>query len=389
MIRPLMTRRFVAVLGLLALAACDLPTPEAGGGVDASKTVQIAMMVPMGSGDSEREALAQSLVNGAQMAQGDLRGVSLDLKIYPTGAEGTDVAGVAQRAVDEGADVILGPLFSTSTAQVAAVAAASGRQVLSLSNNPAVAGGNVFLLGNTFDNTARRVVGFTAARGNTSIAVVHPQGLEGDLAVRAVQAAAAPVGAQVVFTGGYPLSVQGITAELPGIARGLRGAGANAVVLTDAPTGGLVFVAETLRGTGVRSDAVQFAGLQRWDVSAQAMAQPGLAGGWFAGPDPVLAQQFTNRYQAIHGMAPNPLAGLAYDGVAAIGALVAEAAAEGRSDAFTTTRLTQAAGFAGVMGVFRLRADGLNDRALAVFEVQDGAAVQVDPAPRSFAAGGA
>ncbi|MEM9793611.1 MAG: ABC transporter substrate-binding protein, partial [Pseudomonadota bacterium] len=228
----------------------------------------------------------------------------------------------------------------------------------------------------------------TASQGQRSLSVVHPQGAEGALAATAVRAAATANGVQVVHTGAYPLSVQGITQSVPTIAQNLRGAGADTVILTDGPTGGLTFVAETLRGLGVRTGAVQFAGLQRWDVSAQAMAQPGLDGGWFAGPDRVLAAQFTNRYTANYGTAPHPLAGLAYDGVAAIGALAAEASAAGQRDAFSAARLTQASGFAGVMGIFRFRNDGLNDRALAVFEVRDGVAVQIDPAPRSFGIGG-
>lgn len=384
---PHLTRRLFMALWLSTLAACDLPAP--GATVASDGPVQIAMLVPLGSGDQGREALSQSLVNAARMAQSDLQGVDLVLKVYPTGAEGTDSVAVTQTALDEGADVILGPLFSPTTAQIAPVAAAAGRQVLSLSNNPSVAGDNVFILGNTFDNTARRIVGFSAARGQTQLGLVHPQGIEGQQAATAVQAAAEAFGAQVVFAGAYPLSVQGIVDTAPDIARGLRGAGVTSVVLTDGPTGGLTFMTETLRGSGVRAGAVQFAGLQRWDVSAQAMAQPSLEGGWFTGPDPALAAQFSNRYQVAYGTAPHPLAGLSYDGVAAIGALVAEARAEGSADPFSAARLTQPSGFAGVMGIFRLRADGLNDRALAVFEVRDGAAVQIDAAPRSFAAGGA
>ncbi|MEO1312982.1 MAG: penicillin-binding protein activator, partial [Pseudomonadota bacterium] len=367
-------RRLALIFGLMALAACDLPGRGASGGpgVAPGAPVKIAMMVPLGSGDAEREALAQSMVNAARLAERDLQGVDLELTVYPTGAEGTSAAEVARTALTEGADIILGPLFSTSTAEVAPIAAASGRTVLSLSNNPDVAGGNVYLLGNTFDNTARRVVGYAAGQGKIALSVVHPEGAEGELATRAVRTAATATGTQVVQTGAYPLSVQGITEAVPAIAQGIRGAGADTVILTDGPTGGLTFVAETLRGLGVRAGAVQFAGLQRWDASAQAMAQPGLEGGWFAGPDRALAAQFSNRYSVNYGAAPHPLAGLAYDGVAAIGALVAEASADGQRDPFSAARLTQPSGFAGVMGIFRFRADGQNQRALAVYQVTDG-----------------
>ena len=95
-------------------------------------------------------------------------------------------------------------------------------------------------------------------------------------------------------------------------------------------------------------------------------------------PDPALYQQFQNRYQAAYGEAPHPIAGLAYDGIDAIGAL-----ARAKSD-LGPRGLTQNAGFAGVTGIFRFRADGTNERGLAVAEIRNNQVVVIDPAPRSF-----
>ena len=109
-----------------------------------------------------------------------------------------------------------------------------------------------------------------------------------------------------------------------------------------------------------------------------------LQGGWFAMPDPGLFQQFQARYQAAFGSAPHPISGLAYDGIAAIGALVKQ----GKANALTGAALTQGSGFVGVGGIFRLRSDGTNDRGLAVAEVRSGQMVVIDAAPRSFGGAG-
>ncbi|NNU78892.1 penicillin-binding protein activator [Halovulum dunhuangense] len=378
--------RFAAALCLGALAACQPMAPGTQvAQVDTDQPVQVALLVPTGSADGQREALGQSLINAARMAQADLAGVQLDVQVWPTAGDPAQAATAAQQALDAGADVILGPLFSTATEAVAPLATTRGVPVLSFSNNPDVAGDGVYVLGNTFDTVASRITGYSLNRGLTNFAVVHPDNPEGILARDAVTAAVQRLGGSVVANGAYPLSVQGITDQVPGIARQLQGSGANIVVLTDGPTAGLTFVAETLRGMGIREEAVRFAGLQRWDASPQAMAQPGLNGGWFAAPDQALATQFDSRYSAAYGNAPHPLAGLAYDGIAAIGALVAEAQAEGRNDPFSAARLTKPSGFAGVMGVFRLGPNGQAERGLAIYEVIEGVAQQVDPAPRSFA----
>jgi len=386
---PTLTLRpILASLALFALAACDLPQLPTAGTTNPNEPVKVALLVPQGSGDAQRDTLAQSLVNAANLAAGDLQGVELDIKVYATAGDQAQAASAARMALDEGAEVILGPLFGSAATSVAPIAAGRGVQVLSFSNNTQIAGGNLYVLGSTFENTARRIVGYARAQGVGELGIVHPEGIEGELARDAVRTAASGAGATVVATGSYPLSVQGITQNIPEVARQLRASGANGVILTDGPTTGLTFVAETLRGLGVRDEQVRFMGLQRWDTSDQALAQPGLQGGWFAAPDPVVSAQFDSRYSANFGTAPHPLASLAYDGVAAIGAMVAEARAEGSRDVFSAARLTQSSGFAGVTGIFRLFPDGRNERGLAVFEVVDGTPDMVDPAPRAFGAGG-
>ena len=49
---------------------------------------------------------------------------------------------------------------------------------------------------------------------------------------------------------------------------------------------------------------------------------------------------------------------------------------------FAGTTLTSPAGFAGLDGTFRFRPDGLSERTLAVYEIRNGAAAVVSPAPK-------
>ena len=195
--RPLLTRfiRSAAIaLGLLSLAACDLPTLPTSGAVDPAKPVTVALLVPLGSGDAQREALAQSLVNAAKLASGDLQGVELDLKVYPTAGDQAQAATAAQTAIDDGAEVILGPLFGTAATAVAPIAAGRGVQVLSFSNNVQIAGGNLYILGSTFENTARRIVGYARGQGIADLGIVHPEGIEGEQGRDAVTLAAQAAG---------------------------------------------------------------------------------------------------------------------------------------------------------------------------------------------------
>jgi hypothetical protein len=53
---------------------------------------------------------------------------------------------------------------------------------------------------------------------------------------------------------------------------------------------------------------------------------------------------------------------------------------------FTDSLLTNAAGFAGVDGVFRFNPNGTNDRALTVQEIRGGAVATISGAPRTLVA---
>ncbi len=377
-------RLTILALAVAALGACaPRPAGNDGVAVDVNAPVRVALLLPYGTGDPGREQIARSLQNAAELARSELRDATIELVVYPTAGTSGGGASAAQQAVAEGASIIVGPLFSTATAGAQPVAAQAGLTVLSLSNNATVAGGNVYILGNTFFNTADRLVGYGMARGLRNYGVVYPRGLEGETARDAVAQAVSQNGANLVASEGYDLSFAGMQAAAAPAAAALRGNGANAVILTDGPTGGLGFIADGLRGNGLDPASAIFMGMQRWDASAEVLGQPSLQGGVFATADPSLSAAFEGRYANAYGERPHELASLGFDAVAAVGAMIAEARAGGGSP-FSTQRITQPAGFAGASGPFRLFPNGMNQRSLAIMEVRGGQAVIVDPAARSF-----
>jgi ABC-type branched-subunit amino acid transport system substrate-binding protein len=143
-------------------------------------------------------------------------------------------------------------------------------------------------------------------------------------------------------------------------------------------------LSQLLVENGIDRASIQFIGLTRWDVPAATLALPGVQGGWFALPDPGLQSQFQARYMSAYGSAPVAVAGLAYDGIAAIGALASTANGQPISHA----ALTQPSGFVGVSGIFRFLANGTNERGLAIAAIRENQVVVIDSAPRSFGAAG-
>lgn len=371
---------FCAAVAAFAISACvPASGPSLGAGAGSGR-VQIALLTPSGSGQASDELLARSLENAARMAISDLGGTQIDLRVYGTAGQPAQAAAMASKAVAEGAQIILGPVFAQEANAAGLAVAASGVNVLAFSNNTDIAGNNVFVLGPTFDNTAARLAAFSVRQGKANIMIVHDKNTAGELGRAAIQRGVSIAGGTVVATGSYEFSQNGVVSAAPVIAANARSAGAQAIFMTADTAGALPLISQLLADNGMGPSVTQFIGLTRWDIPAATLALPGVQGGWFAMPDPALYAQYQARYQASFSEPPHPISGLAYDGVAAIGALLRNAG----PGPIRAASLTQGAGFVGVNGIFRLRADGTNERGLAIAQIQNGQAVVIEAAPRSF-----
>lgn len=382
------TRFVVLSFVALTLAACVTTTTpvsqNAGPKIDPTKPVTVALLVPLGSGDPNLDRLSNDLVKAAKMAISDFGDVKINLQVRPTAGNANQAAQAAQNAVASGAKIIIGPLFAEAANAAGNAVAAAGVNVLSFSNNPQIAGGNVFILGETFDDKANRIVRYAASKGYRSISVVAPDNAAGELAANAVRQAAS--GARVRFDGvqSYEFTPDGIVQAVPRIVSSVKSAGSSAVLLTANSDAGLPIFGQMMPAAGLSPSSVKYLGVTRWDIPRSNLSQPGLNGGWFTLPDVTAVQQFNVRFNNATGAAPHPLSGLAYDGISAVAKLMKS----GNANALTKSGLTRRGGFFGTSGVFRFNSDGTNERAQAVAEATGGTFRVISGAPQSFGGAG-
>ena len=375
---------FVTISALALMTACapTMPTTTTGPKVDTSKPVPVALLVPQSSDGTAQ--IAADLENAARLAAAQLDDLEIDLRVYDTAGDATVAASVAQQAVDDGAKIIIGPLYAEAANAAGTAVADDGVNVLSFSNNTTIAGGNVFVLGKTFDNTAHRIVSFAAEQGKERAMVIHSDRIDGQMGLNAFQGAAADTSLRIVSAQSFELTQESVVNTVPLIRASAEIEDVDTLFLTSSSAGALPLLAQLLPEAGLDSANVQYAGLTRWDIPPQTLELSGLQGGWFAVPDLTRTENFSTQFQEQFGNRPHQLASLAFDGIAAIGAL----AQAGFDDILTREALTQPSGFQGVDGIFRLKDDGTNERGLAIATVQDKQVLIIDPAPRSFAISG-
>jgi ABC-type branched-subunit amino acid transport system substrate-binding protein len=343
--------------------------------------VKAGLILPL-SGPGNAGIAGQAMRNAAEMAIAEFNSPNLQLLVKDDGGTAEAARLGAQQALDEGAEIILGPLFAQSVGFVGQLARPRNVPVIAFSTDANVASSGIYLLSFLPESDVDRIVQYATSTGKHSYAALIPDNPYGTVVEAAFkQAVARRSGSQVVAIERYPHDKAGMATPIRNV--GQASARADALFI---PDGGdaVPDVAQALAAGGVNLKRLQLLGTGLWD-DPRIYAAPSLDGGWYAAPDGVGYRNFSARYRARYNQDPVRTATLAYDAVALVAALVKTQGPQ----RFSQQVLTNPSGFTGIDGLFRFRTDGTNERGLAVLRVSSAGVQTVAPALRSFGAGSA
>ena len=337
-------------------------------------STKIALLIPLESPSEQTNSLSIDLMNGARLAMQDLTHLNLKLSVFPTSGSPSRALHAAKAAIEDGIEIIVGPLFSRETAALKEGLTTQNFKVISLSNDPSVADRNIFLLGTTSQMRAGKLVEFAMSKGLNRIAVVGPEGKVGINGIEAASHAIKEQGATLSTISLYPLTVNGIRDSAEAIYRDLINSKSTAVILTDSPTKGLGFISEQISQLYDKNNTKkpQFMGITRWDKSQQILNEFSLDKGWFVIPDPQLNDKYQKRYIKTFGSKPNQISSLSYDAIALIGQMIEKKMSGSSYRQFQPKFFLDPDGFEGVNGIFRFTKNGTVERSLSIAEVNSG-----------------
>jgi ABC-type branched-subunit amino acid transport system substrate-binding protein len=336
--------------------------------------VKVGLILPL-SAPGNAGVAAQSMKNAAEMALAEFQNPNIQLLIKDDGGNPQGAQQGTQQALDEGAEIILGPLFAASVPATAQLARTRGVSVIAFSTDSSVAGRGVYLLSFLPESDVNRIIEYSTSIGKRSFAALLPENAYGNVVEAAFKQAVGRKGGRIVAFEKYG-------ADRASAARNVAQALGQADALFIADDGdSVVNVADAVTAAGANLRNIQLLGTGLWD-NPRVYASPALQGGLYAAPDPAGFRNFSGRYRAKFGSDPVRTATLAYDAVALVAAL---ARTQG-PQRFSPDVLTNPSGFAGVDGLFRFRADGTNERGLAVMKVATGGGQAVAGSPKSFGA---
>ena len=378
---------------------------------EAAPAARVGLLLPL-SGRYAQEG--ETLLHAAQLALFDTADEHFLLLPRDTAGTASGAERAALALLEEGVDLILGPLFAEGVNAVASHARAHGITVVAFSTDRTAAREGVYLLGHTPRTQIRRVFAHAAANGHRRIALLAPETRYGATVADEAWTAAALNGLSLEKVRNYAADAS----DAADVVRNLADYDRRAQALKDErrtlarqgdaaarrrlkrletldTLGELPFDALLLADGGARLRQVapllpfydidpaeiRVLGTGLWEDPA-ALSEPALAGGWFAGPDPVARRNFEERYRHVFGTQPGAIATLAYDATALAAALARAGAS------FNAQAVGNRGGFVGADGLFRFDDEGIAERGLAVFEVRSGGNTSVvSPAPARFDVG--
>jgi branched-chain amino acid transport system substrate-binding protein len=366
-------------------------------------TNRVALLVPLSGRDA---ALGRALLDAAELALFDFADENFTLLPFDTEAPGGARA-AADQAVAAGAQLIIGPLFARQAPEVAAAASARGINVITFSNDRAVAGPNVYVFGLPPSQSVERVVAYARTQGIDSFAGLLPEDSFGARLAETLRSTVTAGGGTIVRLDTYPSAATDFNNPVRRAAEFDARVAHNVVVeetagrTNDAKRRAAkmettrpvdyqaILVAETgqrLRNMSalmayydIDTPKIRLLGTNAWEDPTLGR-EPGLVGAWFAAPDPALRANFEQHFQTSYNRAPPRLATLAYD---ATGLAAVLARHDGPAD-YSARALRDPSGFAGVDGIFRFGESGVVERGLAILEIQQKGLATIVPAPTSF-----
>ena len=344
--------------------------------------IKVAILLPL---SGQHEKLGSAMLQAAQIALFDVRHDNFELMPRDTKGTANGAREAARTALQDGAQLILGPLFSGSVRAAKDVISSSNVNMIAFSTDWKLASSNTFIMGFVPFDQVERIMNYAKSNGLDDLGVIAPGNDYGRIVVSSAHAIAPQIGLTVSKSQTFPANLSGINSQMktftsyesdikPSYKAVLMPVGGNTATSVSGLMSKYGFPpAQVVRlGTGLMDDS-SLAG------------EPSLFGTKFAAPSPALRVNFEQKYRAAYNRKPPRLATLAYDATALASVLARRSAASGEvTSLFNSKSIMNPNGFAGIDGIFRFRPNGVAERGLAVLEFRNGRVVIAEEAPKTF-----
>lgn len=332
---------------------------------------KVALLLPL---SGQHSKIGQALLQSAQLALFDMNQTGVELLPLDTKGTAAGASAAVIQASQQGAKIILGPLFADAVAAAGASARQNRLNVIGFTTDWNKAGGNVFTLGILPFDQGARLAHHVGKTNQKRVVVLAPNTKYANAVVASFEQSARPYGVSMVQRIQIGSDAQNIKAIVQQLAT--QSTQFDAILM---PVGNptLPLLASALNDNGLTASTKLWLGTGTWDDDV-IKRNPVMKNAFYAAPSPDLRRNFERNYQSLYGVKPPRLASLSYDATA----LAITLLSQGRG--IQPSSIVNPNGFSGIDGIFRFQSNGLAQRGLAIHKITSGRSMIVSQAPNSF-----
>ncbi len=347
--------------------------------------IKIGVMLPLSGEHSE---IGNLILNAIEMAIFQTEQNKLELHIKDTKAKPDRAKKVLSELIDEGVKVVIGPLFSKSLAALRNEVANNNISIFALTNNINLKNKGVWIFGVDPQAQTEKVLRHALEKGSKNIAALLPQNAYGLLLFDTITSFAEKNLMKIEKIEFYNFSLESQRKTAQKISEGFENyklyldkikeqenqeEEGNDILFMEKPFDS-VFIAATgqnltvlssqLQYNNVDPKIVQYLGISSWEDSS-ILSEPALEGGVFVTTSEMYQKKIKIIYKNSFNKEMPKIAMIAYDIVALLGAL------DNLGSNFNIYDLVNDEGYIGLRGLFRLKKNGLVERAFQLKKIKN------------------
>ena len=336
------------------------------------ETIQIAVLAPFGAKEKKLSYIGKSLRDATLLAKQDLGNLNIQLRIYDTkGREAISIDSV-HSAINDGADIITGPFLPETTKAISTISKSKGIKVISFSNDLTLAGDNIFVIGDTSVNRAEKLIKYSLEQEKYRFGIISSIDDKYSELENLIRDKIFKNGGIETFSIYYSQELENLSEIAKEAREKAIATNTDVIIFTDDPNRKISLLAAELQDMTNSSEKgkIQIIGLSRWDLSSSILSESSLQGSWVAIPDNRFRAIYEKRFVKKFGYRPHLTSSLAYDAIAAVGALIRKRDIEQSYYPFNTNEIVNSNGFIGIDGIFRFKSDRTTDKELAIATIE-------------------
>ena len=350
-----------------------------------NKKIKVGVMLPLSGENSE---IGNLILNAIEMAIFQTQENKLEIHIKDTEAKPDRAKKVLSELINEGVKVIIGPLFSKSLAAIQSEVTENNINIFALTNNINLRNKGIWIFGVDPQAQTEKVLRYALEKGSKKIAALLPQNAYGLLLFDTITGFTQENLIKIEKVEFYDFSVDSQRKTAQKISEGFEEYklyldkikeqdniedNGNEVLFMEKPFDSvfiaaagqnLTVLSSQLQYNNVDPKIVQYFGISSWEDSS-IVNEPALEGGVFVTTSEMYQKKIKLIYKNSFGKEMPKIAMIAYDIVALLGSL------NNSRSSFNIYDLVNDEGYIGLRGLFRLKKNGVVERAFQLKKIKN------------------